>query len=163
MFDVASLQRQQHELFVRLQHAEWKAAQAVGQRAETTAKINSPGKTYRLRGGWKYRCWRTGGAVMGELTNDVKHSLFIERGTGLYGPKRAKYPIVPRRKKYLSWTVGGSFGVSGTRFFAKKVMHPGVKPRFIGRAAMFGSTSPFVGEGHDKNITTIERELQKAA
>lgn len=162
-FDVTELRRQHHELFSKIQRAEWQAAQAIGARAEMVAKINTPGKTYQMRAGWFHRCWRTGGAIRGELGNKTKHSLLVEEGTGLWGPKRAKYPIVPRRKKALSWTTGGSFGVSGTRFFSKGVMHPGIKPKFIGHAAIYGRSAPFVGEDHSKNIATIERELQRVA
>jgi hypothetical protein len=46
----------------------------------------------------------------------------IHDGSGLWGPKRERYPIVPVHRKALRW-------VGGNRFmFAKKVMHPGVKP-----------------------------------
>lgn len=53
-------------------------------------------------------------------------------GSGLYGPRKAKYPIVPKRKKALAW--GGARRLSGTlrsgaqaTNFATRVMHPGVK------------------------------------
>jgi hypothetical protein len=157
MFDVTDLRHQHHELFTRIQRAEFAAAEAIGARAEMVAKVNSPGKTYEMRGGWKHRCWRNGESVQGELTNSVKHALFVEEGTGLWGPKRAKYLIVPRRKKWLSWVSGG------TRYFAKRVIHPGIKPKFIGHAAIYGRAAPFVGEDHSKNIATIERELQRVA
>lgn len=166
-FDVTYLRQQHHELFSKIQSAEWKAAQAIGARAEMVAKINTPGKTYQMRAGWFHRCWITGGKIRGELGNKTKHSLFVEEGTGLWGPKRAKYPIPKSGRmpkgKWLSWTTGGSFGVSGTRFFSKGVMHPGIKPRFIGHAAIYGRSAPFVGEDHSKNIATIERELQRVA
>lgn len=156
-FDVKFLREQHVRCQADIHRATLRAAEAIGQRAEMTAKAASPGKTYQMRGGWKHRCWQTIGAVHGELTNDVKHALFVERGTGLYGPKHAKYPIVPRRKNWLSWAKGGA------RYFAKRVMHPGIKPRFIGRAAMTGGTSIFIAEGHDRNVATIERELSRVA
>lgn len=48
---------------------------------------------------------------------------YLNDGTGLWGPKRAKYPIVPVRAAFLV------FMWNGRLVFAKKVMHPGVKPR----------------------------------
>jgi hypothetical protein len=51
-------------------------------------------------------------------------------GTGLYGPKRAKYPIKPKNKKTLYYVSGGQ------KHFPKKVMHPGIKKdEFIFEAA----------------------------
>jgi hypothetical protein len=155
-FDVVGLRRQQDAMFRQLMRGTDDAVEALGRRSEAQAKASTPSKTYQMRGGWKHRSWRNGGVVNGELYNMVPHALYQEEGTGLWGPKRAKYPIVPRRKKCLSWSAGG------TRFFARKVMHPGVKPRFIGYAAIFGRAAPFVGEDHSRNISIIERELNAA-
>ena len=155
-FDVAGLRRQQDAMLRQIEKATDRAIEAIGFRAEYTAKISSPGKTYQMRGGWKHRSWRSGSKVNGELFNMVPHALYQEEGTGLWGPRRAKYPIVPLRKKFLSWVKGGQ------RFFARKVMHPGVKPKYIGHAAVFGRSAPFVGEDHSRNVATIERELSTA-
>ncbi len=66
--------------------------------------------------------------------NGVGYAQVVESGSGLYGPKHAKYEIVPKYKKALAW--GGARRLSGSlksgskaTMFAKKVMHPGVKPR----------------------------------
>jgi hypothetical protein len=155
-FDVVSLRRQQDALFRDIMRGSMNAVEAIGRRSEAQAKASTPSKTYQMRGGWKHRSWRNGGAVNGELYNQVKHALFQEEGTGLWGPKRSRYPIVPRRKKCLSWVSNGQ------RFFARRVMHPGVKPRFIGYAAIYGRAAPFVGEDHSRNISIIERELTTA-
>jgi len=70
---------------------------------------------------------------------------YVTGGTGLYGPKHAKYPIVPRKKKALAFragyaprtqpgppaTWGGPGRASGAMVVRKKVMHPGIKPRRI--------------------------------
>jgi hypothetical protein len=155
-FDVVYLRQQQDAVLRQIQKATDKAVEAIGHRAEYAAKISTPSKTYQMRGGWKHRSWRTGGIANGELYNMVPHAIYQEEGTGIWGPRRAKYPIVPRRKRCLSWTSGGQ------RFFARRVMHPGVKPRFIGYAAIYGRAAPFVGEDHSRNIATIERELSVA-
>lgn len=52
---------------------------------------------------------------------NAPYAAAIHGGSGLYGPKHARYPITPRFRKALRWTNGGKF------VFAKAVMHPGVK------------------------------------
>lgn len=77
---------------------------------------------------------------------DLWHAL-DETGTGLYGPRHAKYPIVPKRAKALRFQAGrympktlpgghfrGSGKVQGGKtIFRQKVMHPGFKPRHFTR------------------------------
>lgn len=61
----------------------------------------------------------------------------VEFGSGLYGPAHRKYPIVPKRGKLLAWPAnaggrrlsGRARSNAGPMVFARKVMHPGVKPR----------------------------------
>jgi len=54
------------------------------------------------------------------VATDVDYAPHVEYGTGLWGPKGAKYPIVPKKP-------GGflKFMVDGKEVFAKRVMHPG--------------------------------------
>lgn len=57
----------------------------------------------------------------GAETN-VAYAKFVEEGTGLWGPHRAKYEIKPKNPDgWLSWVDHET----GKRIFAKKVMHPG--------------------------------------
>lgn len=65
----------------------------------------------RIHNGWE----------IGHDPRVAPHAVFVHWGTGLWGPKRAKYPIKPKRKRALRWAVGGAF------VFAKGVMHPGIK------------------------------------
>lgn len=65
----------------------------------------------RIHDGWE----------IGHDPRVAPHAVFVHWGTGLWGPKRAKYPIKPKRKRALRWAVGGAF------VFAKGVMHPGIK------------------------------------
>lgn len=75
------------------------------------------------------------------------HAVFVHWGTGLWGPKRAKYPIKPKRKRALRWAVGGAF------VFAKGVMHPGIKgDPWLTRAAR---AAPAIFQRH------VERLLAK--
>jgi hypothetical protein len=49
-----------------------------------------------------------------------RKSRWFEEGTGLYGPRGAKYPIVARNAPLLKFRIGG-------RWISKRsVMHPGV-------------------------------------
>jgi hypothetical protein len=64
------------------------------------------------------------------VKNTAKYAAAQDGGSGLHGPRRSKYAIVPRRAKLLRFTTK-----SGAVVFARKVMHPGVKPtRFLYRA-----------------------------
>jgi hypothetical protein len=64
------------------------------------------------------------------LSNAYKHAAAHDLGSGLYGPKHAKYAILPRRTKFLRFVAR-----DGHVVFTRKVMHPGVRPsRFLYRA-----------------------------
>lgn len=68
---------------------------------------------------------------------------WLTEGTGLYGPKHKKYPIVPKKAKVLRFRTGyqpktrpGAGGqykgpgiATGEIVHTKKVMHPGIRPR----------------------------------
>jgi len=52
---------------------------------------------------------------------EAPYGIYVHEGTGIYGPKGARYSIEPRNAKWLAffWERQGSF------VFSKKVMHPG--------------------------------------
>lgn len=50
------------------------------------------------------------GRVSGSVGSELNYSSAVEGGSGLYGPKRSKYPIYPRRARRL-------------KFFWRKVGH----------------------------------------
>lgn len=59
---------------------------------------------------------------------------WLNKGTGQYGPRGARYLIVPRRKKVLAFasghlTMGATYPTrtGGPIVFTKRVMHPGIK------------------------------------
>lgn len=59
------------------------------------------------------------------------YGLFIHEGTGTWGPKGMPYPIYPKAKKCLRFVAG-----DGSVVYAKKVMHPGIRPdQFLYEAA----------------------------
>lgn len=67
---------------------------------------------------------RRGNAMIYEsgCETDVPYAPYVEEGTGLWGPRHAKYEIRPKHPDgWLSWIDPDS----GQRVFAKKVMHPG--------------------------------------
>jgi hypothetical protein len=56
-----------------------------------------------------------------EVGSNKDYGPYLEEGTGLYGPKHAKYLIVPHNPDgYLAWP-----GDDGKMHFAKSVWHPG--------------------------------------
>ena len=58
---------------------------------------------------------------------------WLERGTGVHGPRRQSYVIRPRVKKALYW---GAQDSSGKPIIRRQVTHPGMKPRQpFGKAA----------------------------
>ncbi|MCB1020328.1 MAG: hypothetical protein KDC27_10385 [Acidobacteria bacterium] len=59
--------------------------------------------------------------------------LWLEKGTGVHGPKRQAYVIRPRLKKALYW---GASNAAGDPIIRRRVIHPGMKPRRpVGKAA----------------------------
>lgn len=118
--------------------------------ARDTTTIKS--RSGALRNGWQYQLIRSRVKVGGKLWNSVKHALFQEEGTGVFGPNRAPYWIEPRNAKCLRFQVA-----SGQIVFARRVLHYGVHPRFIGRAAMYGRQAMFFGTDHERNIRLLTR------
>lgn len=56
-----------------------------------------------------------------DVESDKDYAPFVEEGTGLYGPKHAKYLIEPHDPTgWLAWP-----GEDGKTHFAKQVWHPG--------------------------------------
>ena len=70
----------------------------------------------------KGRVIRTANRSVIRITNTAKYANAQEHGSGLYGPKRAKYVI--RGNPYLSFY----WHRKRTHMIVSKVMHPGVKP-----------------------------------
>lgn len=88
------------------------------------------------------------GRVTGSVGSDLAYAASVEAGSGLWGPKHAKYPIYPVRKKMLRfyWRKVGKVVV------LPKVSHPGQRGKgYLKRAA------ESVGRRH--NMLVIIREL----
>jgi len=66
-----------------------------------------------------------------KLSNSSKYAAAQDLGSGLYGPKRAKYLIQAKNGKALHFT-----SKTGKEVFVRRVWHPGVKPtHFLYNAA----------------------------
>lgn len=59
------------------------------------------------------------GLPIGQVGTPLKRGLWLDQGTGIYGPRRQR--IIPRRAKYLRWTTR-----TGRVVFARSVK--GIKP-----------------------------------
>lgn len=115
-------------------------------------------RTGRLKAGWLWKVSKTRDGAKGTLYNAVPYAQWQERGTGLYGPRGAKYRITARRAKTLAFR-----NANGDMVFRRSVMHPGVKPRWIGRASMFGQAAPFAGVDLTNSKRIFERWMALAA
>lgn len=112
-----------------------RAARDVGKRAVERASEEAA-ETARSTSAWNDKSGKTRASIKarpgpGLYSASVvakRAAVFLENGTGKYGPKGAPYPIVAR---------GGvlSFMVNGKRVFARKVMHPGIKATHFMRDA----------------------------
>lgn len=64
-----------------------------------------------------------GGLPIGQVGTPLKRGLWLDQGTGIYGPRHQR--IVPKRAKYLRWTTR-----TGRVVFARSVK--GIRPtRFL--------------------------------
>ncbi len=73
----------------------------------------------------KARAIRSKNRTIIRVTNNAKYAHAQETGSGLYGPKHAKYPIRPKRPGYPLRFFWHRKGMDAAFY---KVMHPGVKP-----------------------------------
>jgi hypothetical protein len=98
--------------------------------AKEIAVTNTPVLTGHLKAEWKEspadHFLKTmtflGLGWQGSWYNDVEYALYVDEGTGLYGPEHRKYLILPK-------TPGGTLHwvdkLTGKDVYAKRVLHPG--------------------------------------
>jgi hypothetical protein len=89
---------------------------------------NTPIETGELRASWETKIVVVHVGARGELVyesgteTEVEYVLYVEHGTGLWGPKHARYVIRPRRPDgWLRWIDPDT----GQPVFARRVLHPG--------------------------------------
>jgi hypothetical protein len=119
-------------------------AERGGKRFTEAARAMSPVGEYvdgrvggRLKAGWR-ELPVTRGIRMGRPSwesgteNSVHYAIYVENGTCLWGPKHAKYLIVPRKPGgWLRWIDPETM----EPVFARVVHHPGIKPQHITQRA----------------------------
>lgn len=92
-----------------------------GARVETEAKRRCPIDTGRLRSSIRTELVTVDGQLAAKVGTNVKYAIFVERGTGIYGPRGQ--PIRPVRARALRWVPRGQ----NEAVFAREVR--GMKPR----------------------------------
>jgi hypothetical protein len=121
-------------------------AEAGGERMTELTRMNTPVDKGTLRASWTtkpvtVRVGHSVGVVISHpaeaeafvglaqgaryesgVQTEVEYAPYVEHGTGLWGPKHAKYPIRPKHPGgWLHWIDP----MTGQHVFAKEVMHPG--------------------------------------
>jgi hypothetical protein len=154
------------------ERASRRIAEDVGDFLVEAARKHTPVDTGALRASWQRMATRVGVTPAGLRTftsgaeTDVEYAPHLEWGTGLWGPKKAKYPIRPKKPDgWLHWVTP-----EGEDVFAKLVMHPGVKPRHMvaqalaeAEAGLAGIGEPGVQEWLRLQTQEWNREAAKAA
>lgn len=112
-------------------------AREVGDELLFLVVANSPVRTGRLKRSWRLdvRSGRLDGERVFEakVRTGVRYAPEVEFGTGLYGPKHARYPIRPKTPGgWLSWVDPKT----GKRQFRRLVMHPGSAGRQMVRLSL---------------------------
>lgn len=135
MFDLGQIKRIHQHLVAELAReidrvTDSKKLTLVAQRAITDNR-DIVARTGNLTRRTKAKVIKTGKGRVIKVSNAAKYAWAQDQGSGLYGPKRSKYVIRPKRAKALRF-----IGRDGNVVFAKRVEHPGVKPtRFLYHAA----------------------------
>lgn len=101
-------------------------AEKAGDRMVDVTIMNTPIHRGNLRSSWyqlpvnktHFAVWP---AYKSGVASNVDYAPYVEHGTGLWGPKHSKYPIVAKGGGFLRWIDPKS----GKEVFARKVMHPG--------------------------------------
>lgn len=114
----------------RAARATRRMAEAGGDFLVERAKHNTPVDTGELRESWHRSLLRESVDARGDrayasgAATDVEYAPYVEHGTGLWGPKHAKYPIVPKKP---GGVLAFYWGKVGRVVFLSRVMHPGAK------------------------------------
>ena len=146
----------------RCTDAAWEVARSMAERAKYGSTAGLKMRTGLLRGSWMSHAMATPNGAIARLLNPVPYAAFQEEGTGLYGPKKARYPIEAKPGRWLVFEQGGVLQ------FRKRVMHPGVRPRWIGYRAAYvasqGATLGTSGGAVDDSLwaPTISRAIDEA-
>src|SRR5690606_39028417 len=107
----------------------------VTERVADRCRVLAPNRDGTLRSSIRTAVRVSGTKVVGHVYSDLDYSVYVQRGTGLYGP--AGRPIRPRRSPFLVFDVGGR------TVFAREVRGTPPQP-FMLEALRAGSPWPVV-------------------
>lgn len=136
---------------------------AAGDAMHDHAVQNTPIRTGNLRSAWyrertKIEPSPFGAADMysSRIANDVSYAGFVNYGTGLWGPQKRKYLIVPKVPGgLLSWINP----LTGRRVFARHVWHPGSPGQFMVENAA-AKTEATLGSIAEPHLEAFKREQE---
>lgn len=104
--------------------------------AEVWANIakEAPTDHGRLAGSFRME---PAGDLSYRISTNVHYALHVHEGTGIHGPDKRPYEILPKNKRALFWP--------GARHPVRRVLHPGIKGNpYVTRA--FDKTTPRIPE-----------------
>lgn len=160
MFNLEKLRAEHARLIQKKNDAVAGALAAIGSSAVQIARDTKIVKkrSGAMSSGWAFRIIRRSNSCVVKFFNNVQHALHQEIGTGVFGPNRAPYEIKAVRAKALRFQTA-----DGSIVFRRRVIHYGVHPRYIGRAAMYGHEAMFFGSDHERDTRLINRWLTNAS
>ena len=127
---------------------------------EATEKA-TPVDTGALKGSWyTIKAEWSGASVESKVASNIDYAPHVEYGTGLWGPKKAKYPITPKKPGgWLRWIDPKT----GKEVFARKVMHPGSPGRYMVSKGGDAVSAAIAGGLFEPQLADWERTIVKNA
>lgn len=158
MIDIGKLERShkwlEQEISIGVD-VELKAAGRVGvKEARTSSKFKGAPSAGGLRNKSVFALKSRGRLRRIALSNAHPAAFAQDKGSGLYGPRRSKYPITAKPGKMLRFVSGGAV------FFRKRVRHPGVKPTHFLRDAT-RTAFRAAGDGIDGKMAAIASKFRR--
>ena len=86
------------------------------------------------------------------MVNMLEYGVYLDQGTGLFGPKGIPYLIQPKNKKALHW--GGKNGP-----IVKQVVHPGIHPNPWIRNTFFHKLPTIVNDAAELFLPMADVEV----
>lgn len=127
---------------------------------EATEKA-TPVDTGVLKSSWYTvgPAWK-GQKIESSVASNIEYAPHVEYGTGLYGPKAAKYPILPKKPGgFLRWIDPKT----GEEVFARKVMHPGSPGAYMVTKGADATLAAINGGLFTQDLAAWEQEIVAGA
>lgn len=83
-------------------------------RVLNAARRLAPVDEGRLRASLAITYTRVGGNAVAQIGSNLPYAIFVEQGTGLYGPRASR--IYPKRGKFMVWPVKNNSGTGRRRY-----------------------------------------------